>query len=448
MTSLEHRVRAATRALAETIPPSSAPPLLLPETASSGSRIRPVRARAWSRWLLPTAAAAAVAVIGVGVVAADSLLHSSGTVTGSTGSAFPAAGPVAGPPASWYVSSGEVPPYYAQIPANGNSGLVPSDAVIRATATGKLLATIKPSAGDTIVAATAAADDRTFVLDEYKLVGHSGVNPSSQTRSFLLVRLNSAGLPMSRTKLPMTAGPLVTGFALSPDGTRLAIAVEPERASAPDLDQVRIYTLATGAVRTWSGQGLVGDLPDEPGFLSWTANGKWLAFDWTSSRAIGTWLLNTTLGGGSLLADSHLVRAGPSLSIVTSPSPLPSPTATRLSPMPPTCQEYTIVTPDGSAVACEAVGSYDQTAGGAQGDADTEFLEYSTTTGKLIHVLGYWKFTGAPVEGNLLWSNRSGTVLIGTIPGSPTVQVGIIRGNEFTPLNVPDDRSPDFAGTW
>lgn len=447
MTSLENRVRAATCALAETVPPS-APPLRLPEPAASGSRARPVRPLAWSRWLLPAAAAAAVTVIGVGVVVASSLLHPSGTVTGATGSTFPAAGPVAGPPASWYVSSGEVPPYYAQIQANGNAGFVPSDAVIRATATGKLLATITPSAGDMIVAATAAADDRTFVLDEYKLVGRSGVIPSSQTRSFLLVRLNSAGVPVSRTKLPMTAGPLVTGFALSPDGTRLAIAVKPERASAPDLDQVRIYTLATDVVRTWSGQGLVGDLPDEPGFLSWTANGKWLAFDWASSRARGTWLLNTTLGGGSLLADSHLVRASASLSVVTSSSPLPSPTATRLPPMPPTCQEYTLVTPDGSAVVCEAVGSYDQTAGGAQGDADTEFPEYSTTTGKLIRVLGYWKFTDAPAEGNLLWSNPSGSVLIGAIPGSPTDRVGIIRGNQFTPLNVPDDRSPYFAGAW
>jgi hypothetical protein len=452
MTSLENRVRAATRALAETIPPSSAPPLRLPDPAASRSRPGhprtwvPGHPLTWSRWLLPTAAAAAVVVIGVGVVAAGSLLHPGRPVTGSGTSAGPTEGPVAGPPAGWYVSTGQVPPYYAQVQPNGNS----ANAVIRATATGKLIATIKPSAGDTIVAATAAANDRTFVLDEYQQAGPSSVIPSLRPRSFILLRLDSAGRPVSQTKLPMTAGSLVTGFALSPDGGRLAVAVAPKDASAPDLEQVRIYTLATGAVRTWSAQGLIGDLPDEPGFLSWVVDGKSLAFDWrsaTSSAALGTWLLNTTLGGGSLLADSRQVQASYVPPAPAPSGPVPSPTATRIAPTPPTCQEYTMVTLDGTAVVCEAVGDYDQTS--ARLGADTEFLEYSTTTRKLIRVLGYWRFKYASWQGgNLLWSNPSGTVLIGAIPGSPTGQVGIIRGNQFTPLNVPDDRGPDFAGTW
>ena len=101
--------------------------------------------------------------------------------------------------------------------------------MVRATATGATLATIKLSvAHGTIVAVTAAADDRTFVLDEtpYAIGGNTEYGP----RTFYLLRLNADGHVQSLSRLPMSVpgGQMMTGLALSPDGSKLAMAVVPD----------------------------------------------------------------------------------------------------------------------------------------------------------------------------------------------------------------------------
>jgi hypothetical protein len=481
--SLENRVRAAARAIADTVPPTAVPPLRLPEAGlsflSRAALSRAARPRTWPRWLAPTAAAAAVIVIVIGAVAigGNHASTSSGPTTSSSSSSSSGGGPVPGPPASAYVSAGQVPAYFVQIQANANPNFVPSYATVRATATGKVLATIGTAAGYTVLAVTAAADDRTFVLDEAKWVSNtSALNQSDQTRVFYLLRLNSAGLPAALTRLPMTAGQLVTGLALSSDGSKLAIAVQPQRPSDPSLEQVRIYTLATDALRTWAAQGVIGDDPDDAGSMSWTADGKYLAFDWlsgsdTATASDGTWLLNTTLGGGSLLDDSRFVRSpasilpvspsaspvSPSASPVSpsdsaaspSDSAVPSPAGTGV-PVPqsvPTCQLDTIVTPDGSAVVCGAIGVYDMN--GVHRNAVTEFYEFSTSTGRVASVLGHWhiKNVGALVV-NVLWSNADGSILIGAIPDPGSGRFGIIRGNTFTALNTPANAPAGMGAAW
>jgi hypothetical protein len=382
---------------------------------------------------------AAVAVIGV--AAAGALL------IGGKSHASPPSSRLAS-----YAAAGEVPPYYVEIAANGNTDDVPSNAMVRATATGKLLATIKPLHGYTVLGATAAADDRTFVLDEAKWIGYD--NPSKpqawQPRSYLLLRLNTAGLPVSLTRLPVTTVGLVTGVALSADGTRLAVADRPKPYSEYNPEQVRIYTLATGAVRIWAAQGtLIGGgqtqtggssfVPDDTASLSWTANGKWLAFDWSpfpgDISAVGTWLLNTTLGGASLLGDSrHVQQAG-----LESASGCVDSAAARL-----TCEGDVIVTPDGSALICGATPDNDLFGP----HVTDEYLKFSTATGK-AHVLGSWGLTNVQVQAfGVRWSNSSGSVLIASLPGSGNGRLGIIRGNTFTPLNVPDDAVPWLDGVW
>ena len=44
----------------------------------------------------------------------------------------------------------------------------------------------------------------------------------------------------------------------------------------------------------------------------------------------------------------------------------------------------------------------------------------------------------------VLWSDASGSVLIGLIPDAGFGRVGVIQGNEFTPLNA----SSSFAAAW
>ena len=95
------------------------------------------------------------------------------------------------------------------------------------------------------MAVTAAGDDRTFVLAE------QGQDRKAVT--FYQFRLGSSGRPGALTRLPMSVadGKTMTGLALSPDGTRLAIAVAP----GGGVQQVRLYPVHGGAGRTWSATG-------------------------------------------------------------------------------------------------------------------------------------------------------------------------------------------------
>jgi hypothetical protein len=82
--------------------------------------------------------------------------------------------------------------------------------------------------------------------------------------------------------------------------------------------------------------------------------------------------------------------------------------------------------------------------------AETEFIGYSAATGKVARVLGHWTFgsVGA-LSVEVLWSNASGSVLIGVIPDGGGGRVGVISGNEFTPLPLSGAASaPMQSGTW
>ena len=471
MNTIEDRIRAAARAAADTVPPDSVPPLRLPAGRPSrfrrGHRDSPPGA-AWARRLAPAAAALAVVAVAIAVV---TISRNRPQATTSTGTAAPG-GVTPGPPISTYVGSGQVPRYYVAVTSHGNPNFNPSYAVVQATATGQTLATIVPPTGErTIVAVTAAADDRTFVLDEQSWVKPgSSANQSFAARTFYLVRLNSSGQPDSLTKLPMSVpgGELVTGLALSPDGRKLAIAVEPDNVkSDPNLQELRVYTLATGAVRTWLGDGTIGSGPDDARSVSWTADERTLAFDWAGAGPgihVGVRLLNLRAVGSSLLADSR-----PAVSLVNQgPASVPEPRASVIDPAtatataspspvsPPTCGE-SIITPDGSAIVCGAVAVLHQsiernTKGNVTGlkrGAETEFIEYSTATGKIAHILGHWTFgnVGA-LAVDVLWSNPSGSVLIGVIPTASDGRVGVISGNTFTPIPAQTAGVASLSGTW
>ena len=534
---IEDRIRAATRAAADTVAPNSVPPLRLPADrllrARSGSL-----ASVWGRWLAPMAAAAAVVAVAAAMVTVGRTANRAPVGSGGVPSARP--GPVRmGPPISSYVASGRVPRYYVSIESHGNPNSHPSYAVVRATSTGAALETVVPAAGGTVVAVTAAADDRTFVLDTQPW---DSANQAFAPRTFLLLRLSSGGSELSQTRLAVSVpgGQLMTGFALSPDGRNLAIAVQPDNDKRePDLTEVKVITLATGVTRTWTANGTIGFGPDDARSLSWADNERTLAFDWEGSGPgirTGVWLVNLSAGGGSLLADSReavtLVNqsmagapapsassllngsaspsslASPSSSAPTSvtvspsvsagaaspsaslapPSPSASlapaspsaslapatasaslapatPSASPISAAPlttrPTCQEDSIITPDGSTIVCGAITPIEATgsaSAGANGSvaallrrgAETEFIGYSVATGKVARVLGHWTFgsVGA-LSVEVLWSNASGSVLIGVIPDGGGGRVGVISGNEFTPLPLSGAAStPMQSGTW
>jgi hypothetical protein len=495
---IEDRIRAATRAAGDTVAPGSVPPLRLPSDgpfrARSGSF-----ASVWGRWLAPVAAAAAVVAVAVTMVLVGQTVNHSPGGLGAVPSARP--GPVkTGPPISSYVASGRVPPYYVSIESRGNPNFNPSYAVVRATATGAALGTVMPAGDGTVVAVTAAADDRTFVLDTQPL---SSADQAFEPRTFLLLRLNSGGSEVSQSRLAVSVpgGQLMTGFALSPDGSKLAIAVQPDNDKhEPDLTEVKVITLATGAIRTWTADGTIGFGPDDARSLSWAGDERTLAFDWEGNGPgihTGVWLLDVATGGGSLLADSReavtlinqasvgpapvpstartgsvqvtsippglqpaTASASPATASAAAPSPSASPTSLAPTATAPTCQEDSILTPDGSTIVCGAItatkatGSLSTSGGPAaallQRGAETEFIEYSAASGKVARVLGHWTFgsVGA-LSVEVLWSNASGSVLIGVIPDGGDGRVGVISGNEFTPLPGPGAASAAMqSGAW
>ena len=49
---------------------------------------------------------------------------------------------------------------------------------------------------------------------------------------------------------------------------------------------------------------------------------------------------------------------------------------------------------------------------------------------------------------DVLWSNPSGSVLIGVIPDAGGGRVGVISGNEFTPLSISPASASPFLNTW
>lgn len=412
MNTIEDRLRAATNAAADTVAPGSAPPLKLPEDPGGFGwrRGAPRRPAGWPGWLAPAAAAAAV----VAVVAASLVI--SGTFHGhqrATTSVTPA---LAG-----------VPPYYVALRFSrpGPAGDTPKTwAAVVNTATGAVLATVAPPKPYvTFAGVSGAGDDRTFVVAAQR-------NLNQPVTRFFRLRINPAGRPGDRARLSPLPVPEnkngVLSFALSPGGTSLAVA---------DFAAVRILNVSTGAQRTWhpslGGSFLGGATTDA--LLSWSANGRKLAFAYNSdSNVMGAYLLDTTAPGSNLLASSRrLVHA-----------PKPGTSAT------PWWQVR--LTPDGrTVIAVLAARNHRDPHGAAQ-----KLEEFSARTGRLLRVLNYLPVAnGSDIE-QVLWNSPSGhTLLVANTKPYPGKQraffllghASLLTGQHFTPLPWVTDT---LAAAW
>ena len=425
MNLIEDRIRAAAHAAAETVAPYSVPPLELPAEHPRGDGWR-------RRWLVPAAAAAAVVLVAVTMVAVGQVTR---TKAPGIAPAATAPGPMLpGPSLASYVSAGMIPPYFVSVAFTGEATESPAVAVVHDTVSGHALATIRPSIrGGTIVGVSAAGDDRTFVLDEQtwkKYPGGDVVAGYPGAHSFYRLRLSSAGrvssLSRLRVTVPATQG--LGGFALSPDGQRLALAVSPMK--GPVRTDLEVVTLSTGSTRVWAANGIFRSGDADSRGLSWTADGRELAFEWQPKNVgmfpgVEVRLLNLTSASGNLMAASRRI-------IATTRQFTPSGSTFEVSD----AGNEPVVTPDGSAIVTNSVYFQVKTKySGKAWNGRYGFAEYSTSTGKLVRILGYWKIKPAGYYfTQVLWSSPSGRVLIGIIPDG---RMGVINGNEFTPLNMP-----------
>jgi len=414
MTQTEDLVRSTTRALAGTV--RAARPLPpLPEAP----RLNEVNPRHRNRpaWVAPLAAAAAVILLVGGGVAARSLLAKSGTPPPSASGV-----PARGAPAGSYTG---VPPYYVAV---ANSSL----AVVRATWTGATRDRI--TTRTPVVGVAGAADSRTFVLDEQRPVVGGSVTWVGQP-TFYLLRLTATGTEKSLTRLPVPAipkGTVVSGLALSPDGSKLAVDVDSASWPQARLMEIMTYTLATGAFHSWTASGVTnagapygftGSGVDGAQSISWAADSRTLAFGVTNRSEVSVRLLDTAAGGTDLMADSRLaviernfVDLGRSLRNAAPPDYFAS------------CTTNAMISMDGSAIVC----GYSTT---IRKTTTMGFAQYSTRTGKMNNVVGLVHFKGkAPLLMSLYWVNSTGKVAIGTSETAGGGRVGVMNGDTFTPL--------------
>ncbi len=424
MTTIEDRLRAATRAAADTVAPGSAPPLRLPDREHDrGPARRPGPGRRWPGWAAPLAAAAAVTVIIVGVPIATRLAHLPQNRPGLAGTVTV---PLRRAPST---PGGAVPPYAVGL-APGPLAAQSTRAVVRATASGAVLATLSPPRGyGSFTWVTGAADDRTFVLAAYGRGPVTGSAPAPTARNataFFLLRLDPAAGMARLTPLPVPAQPdlpgmgsAISGIALSPDGGKLAVALGNQ--SGPS--ELKLFDLRSGSVRVWHGRrgaridGYI--TADELGAnpLSWTADGKILAVDQEVRQAINVRLLDTTAPGGDLWASARAATFPnwPGGSVAGS----------------------AIITPDGTKIIGMAV---------VRHATQIQVNEFSASMGKALGTMVRLRYRRGAITGwpNVLWSDSSGSTLIVKItePGTgasknggltPEV-VGVVTRGQFTPL--------------
>jgi hypothetical protein len=416
------QVRAATRGAAVVITEDTVPPLRLDESPG-GRRPRPEQ-RTWPAWVAPLAAAAAIIIVAGGSVTAGSLLAKSGTPRPSASGA-PIRGASAGIRGASAGSYTGVPPYYVAV---ANSSLT----VVRATRTGATLARITTRMP--VVGVAGAADGRTFVLDEQRSIMGGSVTWVGQP-TFYLLRLTASGAEESLTRLAVPAipnGTVVSGLALSPDGSKLAVDVNSDSWPEARLMEIMTYTLATGAFRSWTTSGVTNaDAPsgftgsgvDGAQSISWTADSRTLAFGVENTSYVGVRLLDTAAGGTDLIADSRLAVTernyrdlGRSLRNAAPPYYFVS------------CITDAMISMDGSAIVC----GYSTSVGNT---TTMGFAQYSTRTGKMNHVVGLVHFEGqAPIGISLYWVNSTGKIAIGTSETTGGGRVGVMNGDTFTPL--------------
>ncbi len=203
-------------------------------------------------WLAPAAAAVAVTVVVMGVA-----------FVGWLAGHRPATGPVAG-----------VPRYYLTLDGTG------------------------------------AADGRTFII-----VDNTGQAPGhGYGVRFYRLRVGPDGRTVRLSRLPIKVWPLaVDDVAVSPDGSRLAIAEQSCGGSRCRYSQIQVRSLATGATKTWRTRAA-----GAPWNLSWAAGGHQVGFLWESGlhspprpQRDGYRLLNVAGPGGDLLPAGAVVPVSP-----------------------------------------------------------------------------------------------------------------------------------------
>ena len=430
--SVEDRLRTATRArtdLVRDIPPLDLParkPIRLPR----GSRAR------WSAWMAPVTAAAVVVALALPLVSLRAVRNEPSV-------------PPAGSGQSGTSAAVAPPKYYAALDDPFQTGFTPVDThavgLAWGQSTGTTQTTIAPPPGQTFVGVTAAADGRTFVVAAESFPMPT-LHFSTALVAWYLLRIGPGVKEPTLTKLSIPGQPTgtqISGLALSPDGSELAVMFQRgvwtanrTLSSTAGPLTLSVYSVSTGqAVRTWTqptngspagyGWGLDRYINSS---ITWLAGGQALAFaDGTYSREnalppvfsdVKIRTIDLASPSGDLVADSKVV----------------------FSSVNHACDTTLQLTADGKTVVCGTFAS--ESAGAKKSSAyDPEILEYSVATGKSRLV---YRLNGACNVGmaNVLWMSADGSTLIGSLYRETYGSHLAITSEQFTGLITKGTRVP------
>lgn len=398
MTKIEQRLRRDLHAIAQQAQQEQLRPLQVP-------RVRP----GWRerRWVAPVAAAAAVAAVLAGIYAAVHSMPSQLAAAKVT----------------------PMPPYYLD---NSNGKIV----TVRASATGRVLATLTAPAGRAFGPVAVAGDDRTFALTEVK-----GPASSHPVWEFYLLRLTADAHHTALSRLAYTvpfgsAQYAVGGLAVNADGSMLAVATYPlpdvkVGAPVPEPTRIAVVSLPTGTVvRSWAAPGKI-----QPSQLSWVRSGR-ISFTSTDTRPLPRRpavaqlrLLDTASPSPELLAASQAVR-------IRQPAG-----STFMSAQ---------VTQDGHKVIAWTSVQRRDTSGGGGFLLEASMGEYSARTGRLIRGL-----YGQPASRSLINSvtqfsvdPSSQHVLFQAEDVYGTIIFGRVDNGKFTALPHPKGSATLVLSAW
>jgi hypothetical protein len=426
--SIEDRLRTATRARADLV--RDIPPLDLP--ARKPVRLPRVSRARWSAWMAPVTAAAVVVALALTLVSLRAARNEPSVSPAGSGQSGP--------------SAAVVPPkYYAALDDPLGTGFTAVDAhavgLVWGQSTRTTQTTIAPPPGQTFVGVTAAADGRTFVV-----AAESFPMPtrhfSTALVAWYLLRIGPGVKEPTLTKLSIPGQPTgtqISGLALSPDGSELAVmfqrdvwSVKNTLSSTAGALTLSVYSVSTGkAVRTWTqptngspaGYGWGWDRYINSS-ITWLAGGQALAFaDGTYSREnalppvfsdVKIRTIDLASPSGDLLADSKVVFSSVNHG----------------------CHTLQL-TADGKTVVCGTFG------GGPKKSAayDPEILEYSVATGepRLVYRLNGVCNLGMA---NVLWMSADGSTLIGSLYRETYGSHLAITSEQFTGLITKGTRTP------
>jgi len=455
MTPAERAVRAATRAYGETV--TEVRPLDLTAAAKPGERyVRPRRRRRFPAWTAPVAAAAAVIALAISLVIVRNI------------------------PDRPAPASGGVPRYYAALIPQPPQGFQ-NKLAVGDTFTGARLATLTPARGNSFVAVTAAADDRTFVVATQPIDTGAPDN-RVPPRTWYLLRIapgTSSQVRLTRLPIPDLKGDDVLTVALSGSGREIAVGLIPDYATSPRSPvQLRVYSVTTGKLeRAWStsdqtafgGPGRFSVESLSTTALTWVDDDRALAFPTISAASDPLThqdvihetvrLLDMSAGGGDLIADSRVIWSTQRESVpVTDQHGLLS-CVNNLSILP-------MLTADGKTIVCAAIKSPNtQGTLTAPGPQTLAWLAYSTSTPTVARTLAQVTVeapSSTTPANDLLWADSSGGTLIGTWtlemastgfidPNPPPAyrpHWGVIADGKFRPLTTMGDLNLYSGIAW